>query len=71
MPDVCGLVHEYGNLLNMPTGFMHLFEELHITHCSKEENIMATAMGWSLLWEVLLTTDTQLEAEDRVRKLEE
>lgn len=71
MSDACGLLHEYGNLLNMPTDFMHLFEELHVTHCDKEGNVMATAVGWPLLWEFLLTTDTQLEAEARVRKLEE
>lgn len=71
MPDVCGLLHEYGNLPNMPTGFMYLFEELCITHCGKEGKVMATAVGWPLLWEVLLATDTQREAEARVRKLEE
>lgn len=32
---------------------------------------MAAAVSWPLLWVVQLATDTQLEAEAQVRKLEE
>lgn len=70
MTDVCGLLHEYGNLLNMSIGFMYFFEKLCITHCGKEGKVTATAVGWPLLGEILLTTDTQQEAEASVRKLE-
>ena len=37
MLHACGPPHEYGDAPKMPTGLMHLFEELSITHCCKEE----------------------------------
>lgn len=47
---------------------MHLFKE---QHCGKAGTFMATSAGWYLLWVVWLVTNAQLEAEARVRKLEE
>lgn len=47
-----------------------LYEELCLRYCGKEEKFMATAVGWWLLWVVRLAPYVQLEAENRVRKLE-
>lgn len=71
MLDVCGSLHEYENSSNMSAGFMYLFEELRTTHCGKEGQVTAASVGWPLFQEVWLATDTQREAEARVRKLEE
>lgn len=50
----------------MQAGLMHLFEDLHLTHCGKEGKCMAAAVG-----EVCLPTKAQVEAEARVRTLED
>ena len=68
--DTYGPFLEYGDSPKTSAGFMHSFEELCITHCGKEGKLMAAAVGWPLLWVVWWATDTQLEAESRVRKLE-
>lgn len=71
MLDLCGLSCEYGDALKMPADLVLLFEEMHITHCGKEGKHMAATVAWPLLWAVWLATNTQLEAEARVRKLED
>lgn len=55
----------------MLVALMHLFEELHIEHCGKEEKLMAATVGWPLPLAIQLATDAQLEAEAQIRKLEE
>lgn len=55
----------------MPAALVLLFEEMHITHCGKEGKHMAATVTWPLLWAVWLATNTQLEAEARVGKLED
>lgn len=66
--DTYGLLHECGD--SPKTSAVYLFEELRITHCGKEGRLMAAAVGWPLLLVVWLATDTQIEAESRVRKLQ-
>lgn len=55
----------------MPAGLVQAFEKLHTAHCGKEGKLVAAKVGWSLMWAARLAIDAQLEAEDRVRKLEE
>lgn len=54
----------------MPADFMCLFEDVFITHCGEEGKHMDTNVSWPFVWAVWPATDTQLEAEARVRKLE-
>lgn len=60
----------YGDVLEMLAGLMSLFKE-PTTHCTLwRGKHVATTIDWRLLWAVRLITNTQLEAEARVRKLE-
>lgn len=71
MLDACGLLHEYGDAFKMLAALMHLFEKLHIAHCSEEGKHVAATVGWLLLWAVQQAIDAQTEAEAQVKKLEE
>ena len=53
----------YGDNLKMLTGLVHLFEELSVGHCNKEEKQMSATEGWALLQTVCLDTNAQLKAE--------
>lgn len=71
MIDVCGAPCKYMDAQKMLAALMHLFEELHIEHCGKEQKLKAATVGWPLLLAVQLATEAQLETEAQIRKLEE
>lgn len=47
---------EFGDAPKMPAGLIHLFEELHVAHYSKEGKPMAATVGWPSPWAVQLDT---------------
>lgn len=49
---------EYRDAPKMRAGLIHLFEGLHIAHCGKEVECMATAVGWPLFWVIQLPLST-------------
>lgn len=43
-------------------------EDLHLAH-PQEGELMVATMGWSLLWTILLATNTQVQVDAWSRKL--
>lgn len=57
----CGWPWENGDIVRVLAALIHVFEEPHISHCSKDSKQMAASVGCPLLWGGSVATNAQLE----------